>query len=82
MYLVYYNIIIKCFSMCSMKKLGLSNYFKIKLNWIFCLLRKYLEDSKTTYTETNEFVRVFTCTKNPVQIPVMLGPKGPCKHLT
>ena len=33
MYLVYYNIIMKCFSMCSMKKLGLSNYFKIGLTW-------------------------------------------------
>ena len=33
MCLVYYNIIMKCFSMCSMKKLGLSNYFKIGLKW-------------------------------------------------
>ena len=33
MYLVYYNIIMKCFSMSSMKKLGLSNYFKIGLTW-------------------------------------------------
>ena len=31
MYLVYYSIIMKCFSMYSMKKLGLSNYFKIGL---------------------------------------------------
>ena len=33
MYLVPYTIIMKCFSMCSMKKLGLSNYFKIGLTW-------------------------------------------------
>ena len=32
-YLVYYNIIMKCFSLCSIKKLGLSNYFKIGLTW-------------------------------------------------